>query len=87
MRYALRTSLLASLAAMIEVAVGQVQPTDTLQIYVIDVEGGGATLFVAPGGQSLLIDTGNGGAAAQRDAGRIMTAIEDAGLDAIDTLI
>jgi beta-lactamase superfamily II metal-dependent hydrolase len=58
-----------------------------LQIYVIDVEGGGATLFVAPSGESLLIDTGNGGAAAPRDAGRIMQAINDAGLEALDHLI
>ena len=34
----------------------------TLDIYVVDVEGGNATLFVAPSGESLLIDTGNGGA-------------------------
>ena len=53
----------------------------------IDVEGGNATLFVSPSGESLLIDTGNGGAAAGRDAGRIMAAIEDAGLDTIDQLI
>ena len=30
----------------------------TLQIYFVDVEGGQATLFVTPEGQSLLIDTG-----------------------------
>ena len=36
----------------------------TLNIYVVDVEGGNATLFLAPSGESLLIDTGNGGAAA-----------------------
>jgi len=39
-----------------------------LEIYVIDVEGGNATLFVSPSGESLLIDTGNAGAAAPRDA-------------------
>ena len=31
----------------------------TLDIYVVDVEGGNATLFVAPSGESLLIDSGN----------------------------
>ncbi len=31
----------------------------TLDIYVIDVEGGNAVLFVAPSGESLLMDTGN----------------------------
>src|ERR1700694_3130926 len=59
----------------------------TLQVYVIDVEGGNATLFVSPSGESLLIDTGNAGAAAVRDAGRIMAAIKDAGLQEIDHLI
>src|SRR5262245_41595844 len=59
----------------------------TLDLYLIDVEGGGATLFVAPSGESLLIDTGNGGAAAARDAGRIMDAVKDAGLTQIDSLI
>ncbi len=59
----------------------------TLDIYLIDVEGGGATLFVTPQGESLLIDTGNGGENAARDAGRIMDAVRDAGLGAIDHLV
>ena len=64
------------------------QTRTTLDIYVVDVEGGNATLFVAPSGESLLIDTGNVGAgAAIRDAGRIMEAVKDAGLTQIDNLI
>ena len=59
----------------------------TLDVYVIDVEGGNATLFVSPSRESLLIDTGNAGAAAVRDAGRILDAIKDAGLQKIDHLI
>src|SRR5918911_140185 len=59
----------------------------TLDIYLIDVEGGNATLFVAPSGESLLIDTGNGGAAAARDADRILAAVKDARLSQIDHLI
>src|SRR5216117_1952578 len=59
----------------------------TLDIYVVDVEGGNATLLVSPAGESLLIDTGNGGAAAARDAGRIMAAMKDAGVQQIDHLI
>jgi competence protein ComEC len=59
----------------------------TLDIYVVDVEGGNATLFIAPSGESVLIDTGNGGAAAARDAGRIAAAVKDAGLQQIDHLI
>jgi competence protein ComEC len=54
----------------------------TLDIYFIDVEGGAATLIVAPTGQSLLIDTGFPG---ERDAGRIAhVALEVAGLKQID---
>ena len=60
---------------------------ETLDVYLIDVEGGGATLFVSPEGESLLIDTGNGGTNAERDAGRIVSAMEDAGVSEIDHLI
>jgi beta-lactamase superfamily II metal-dependent hydrolase len=64
------------------------QTRTTLDIYVVDVEGGNATLFVAPSGESLLIDTGNvAPAAAIRDAERIMVAAKDAGLTRIDNLI
>src|SRR5712691_10584336 len=59
----------------------------TLDIYVVDVEGGNATLFVSPSGESLLIDAGNGGMGAPRDAGRIIDAARDAGLTQIDHLI
>jgi beta-lactamase superfamily II metal-dependent hydrolase len=65
----------------------QSRASKTLDIYVIDVEGGNATLLVAPSGESLLIDTGNSGNVAVRDAGRIMDAIKDAGLVQIDKLI
>jgi len=65
----------------------QTRNLGTLNVYVIDVEGGNATLFVSPSHESLLIDTGNAGAAAARDAGRIMEAVKDAGLQQIDHLI
>jgi competence protein ComEC len=59
-----------------------------LDIYVIDVEGGNAVLFVSPTHESLLMDTGNVGAvAAPRDAGRIVDAMNDAGVKRIDHLI
>ncbi len=58
-----------------------------LDVYVVDVEGGNATLFVWPSHESLLIDTGNAGAAASRDAGRILEATKAAGLQQIDHLI
>jgi competence protein ComEC len=63
------------------------QTGKTFDVYVVDVEGGNATLFVTPSGQSVLIDTGNGGAAATRDAGRILDAAKAAGLTQIDNLI
>jgi competence protein ComEC len=72
------------------VAVGlsaQTRQGKSLDIYLIDVEGGGATLFVAPSGESVLVDTGNGGAAAARDADRIMAAITAAGLSQVDHLV
>jgi beta-lactamase superfamily II metal-dependent hydrolase len=64
----------------------QSRTAKTLDIYVVDVEGGNATLFVTPAGDSLLFDTGNGGAAARRDADRIMAAVRDAGIQQIDHL-
>jgi competence protein ComEC len=90
----MRNMLLAT-AAGLAALIGQAgqdgaaaQTRTTLDIYVVDVEGGNATLFVAPSGQSLLIDTGNfapdGGV---RDAGRIMLAARDAHLTQIDNLI
>jgi competence protein ComEC len=64
------------------------QTDSSLQIYVVDVEGGNATLFVTPSGESVLIDTGNvAPQAAARDAGRIIAATQDAGLTEIDHLI
>jgi len=47
----------------------------TLDIYWVDVEGGGATLIVTPAGESALIDSGNPGG---RDAGRIHKAATEA---------
>src|SRR5918996_3263897 len=55
-----------------------------LEIYVADTEGGKAALFVAPSGQTVLIDTGNPG---PRDGGRIFAMLGDAGVKQIDYLI
>jgi competence protein ComEC len=80
--------ILAFAAIASALAVAQTRTSKDLQVYVVDVEGGNATLFVAPSGESLLIDTGNAGAvAAPRDAGRIVEAFKDAGLQQIDHLI
>ena len=65
----------------------QTPAVKTLDIYVVDVEGGNATLLVTPSRESLLIDSGNAGAGAARDAARIVAAATDAGLTQIDHLI
>ena len=59
----------------------------TLDIYVVDVEGGNAVLFVTPTGESELIDAGNAAPGAERDAERIVAAAKDAGVTQIDHLI
>src|SRR5712675_102559 len=88
----MRTKLLHTTAAalatmLISAAPSAAQTRTTLDIYVIDVEGGNATLFVPPSGESVLIDTGNVGEGAVRDAERIMAAVKDARLAQIDHLI
>jgi beta-lactamase superfamily II metal-dependent hydrolase len=60
------------------------QSTNTLDIYVVDPEGGKAALLVTPAGQAVLIDTGSPG---DRDVDRIMEAITAAGVKKIDYLV
>jgi competence protein ComEC len=64
----------------------QAGPADhRLDVYWVDVEGGGATLIVTPAGESVLIDSGNPGG---RDPARIHAlATEVAGLKQIDHLV
>jgi beta-lactamase superfamily II metal-dependent hydrolase len=57
--------------------------TGALTIYYIDTEGGQSTLFVGPGGESMLVDTGNAGT---RDLGRIAETLRTAGVTKIDHL-
>jgi competence protein ComEC len=64
-------------------AMAQTKPT-SLDIYYIDTEGGQATLYVGPGGESLLVDTGNAG---PRDFGRIVEVLDLAGVKRIDHLL
>ena len=58
----------------------------TMDIYWVDVEGGGATLIIAPTGESMLVDTGwprpEG-----RDAERIVAAMQEAGLEKLDYML
>ncbi len=54
------------------------------QFYFIDTEGGLAALYVAPSGESMLLDTGNPG---DRDVDRIMATLNDAGVKQIDYMV
>jgi competence protein ComEC len=70
--------------AVMPAAISSAQPPasgKTLDIYFIDTEGGQATLYVSPSGQTLLVDTGNAG---ERDSGRILEVLKVAGVTQID---
>jgi competence protein ComEC len=78
-------SLGAGVATLAAAAVLGAPAGRGLQIYWVDVEGGGATLVVTPARESILIDTGFAG---DRDAGRIhRVATTAAGLARIDHVI
>ncbi len=65
-------------------------PPGALQIFFVDVEGGQATLFVTPGGHSLLVDTGwpdGDGRDSGRDAKRIVDAMRLAHLTRLDAVL
>ena len=74
------------IAGLLCAAVVSAQTSNTLDIHVIDVEGGQATLVVSPARESMLVDAGwpgfNG-----RDADRIAAAVKRAGLSQIDFLV
>jgi beta-lactamase superfamily II metal-dependent hydrolase len=78
--------VLAVALAAVSPRIAAAQAVKPLEIHFIDVEGGQATLFVLPTGESMLVDTGfpalNG-----RDADRIAGAAKRAGLSRIDTLV
>jgi len=57
-----------------------------LEIFSIDVEGGQATLFISPGGESMLVDTGWAGFN-KRDADRIVAAAKLGSVKKIDYLV
>src|SRR6266849_1699227 len=85
-----RRGILAASLSLVFVSVALAMPPGDaqkpLQIYFVDVEGGQATLFVTPAGQSLLIDTGWPGFDG-RDADRIVAAAKSAGLKKIDFVL
>jgi competence protein ComEC len=62
------------------------QAAKTLEIYVIDTEGGKSLLIVSPSGQSMLVDTGFPGNN-DRDTNRIVEAARAAGVKKLDFLV
>lgn len=84
-RVALLCTLALSAASLsAQVKTPQVKTANTLDIYFIDVEGGHSTLYVSPGGEAMLIDTGSPGT---RDVERIMDVITAAGVKQIDQML
>jgi beta-lactamase superfamily II metal-dependent hydrolase len=88
-RKILTAALLSSVLAVPALA------ADTLKMVAIDVEGGGGTLFVAPDGTSLLVDTGWPSGAgmlpspdgAKNSADRIVAAAHKLGVKKLDYVI
>jgi competence protein ComEC len=79
--------LAAALSAVVTagvLAAAQRNVARPLEIWVVDVEGGKAALYVTPTGQTAIVDTGFPGA---RDLDRIVAAIADAGVKQIDYLV
>ncbi len=76
--------LLLALASAAVVAAQRAGTTGSLDIYVVDPEGGKSALWVTPAGQTVLIDTGSPG---DRDVSRIMEAVSAAHVTKIDYLI
>src|SRR5262249_9188128 len=75
-------------AAVLLFALSSVLPAakKNLEVYFIDVEGGQATLFVSPSGESMMVDAGWAGFN-NRDAERIAAAAKSAGVKKIDYMV
>jgi beta-lactamase superfamily II metal-dependent hydrolase len=78
------TALLAAAAMGAVFLTAQGKNTKSLEIWVVDTEGGKAALYVSPTGETALIDSGFPGG---RDIERIMAAIAEAGVKQIDYLV
>ena len=81
-----KTRLLGLIVIVLALPLALASATKPLTVYFVDVEGGQATLFVSPSGESMLVDAGwpgNNG----RDAQRILAAAHDAGIKQIDYLV
>jgi competence protein ComEC len=84
MRYVL--VLVVALLLWTPVPRAQAPSQKPLAVYFIDVEGGQATLLVAPSGESMLVDTGYPGFDG-RDLARVEATAKQAGVSQIDYLV
>ncbi len=73
-------------ALLMAVGCSTLPAAKNLEVISIDVEGGQATLFVSPSGESMLVDAGWPGFSS-RDATRIAAAAKMAGVKKIDYLV
>jgi beta-lactamase superfamily II metal-dependent hydrolase len=78
--------VLVALAVLTASPSAQAPAGKTLDVYFVDVEGGHATLYVSPSGESMLVDAGYAGFDG-RDASRIAAAAKLAGVKQIDYLV
>jgi len=69
-------------AVFVLLMVSALSAAKTLDMYVVDVEGGKSLLLVSPSGQSMVIDAGGG-----REANRIAEACKAAGVKKIDYMV
>jgi competence protein ComEC len=76
--------LAVAVALLVFPGTSYTQGQKTFDIYAIDVEGGQATLYVSPSGESILVDAGIPGG---RDSGRVIDVIKQAGLTQLDYVV
>lgn len=76
---------LVRMVALILLMISALAAAKTLDMYVIDVEGGKSLLLVSPSGQSMVIDAGS--ASNGRDPNRIVEACRFAGVKKIDYMV
>ena len=74
--------ILIQTAAVVLLMVSALAAAKTLDMYVIDVEGGKSLLLVSPSGESMVIDTGG-----NRQVDRIVEACKAAGVKKIDYMV
>src|ERR1039458_2761767 len=73
---------LIRIAAGVLLMVSALSAAKTLDMYVIDVEGGKSLLLVSPSGESMVVDTGG-----NRQVDRIVEACKAAGVKKIDYMV